>query len=182
MSVHLLGRHLSAMKARRVQDVTATDSRGCCGSCGSGYSRGRASRSTGSFAARSHWRSGAASSAARRSTGWRRLRVRSNGMRAAWPCSTPRRLAALVAAGSSARWRAAFGLAGFAGLRVGEIRALRWSDVNLDTGTIAVTRSMLPDGAEGAEDGRRRSGGSYPACASAAAGRVAARVSAYAAR
>jgi integrase len=55
-------------------------------------------------------------------------------------------LDALIAAGTSERWRAALGLAGFGGLRLGEVRALRWQDVNLDTSTLTVTRSMLPDG------------------------------------
>jgi len=56
--------------------------------------------------------------------------------------------------GSSSRerldvvWRAALGLAGFAGLRLGEIRALRWQDVNLESGTVTIGRSMLPDGTE----------------------------------
>jgi integrase len=55
-------------------------------------------------------------------------------------------LARLVAAGTSERWRAALGLAGFAGLRLGELRALEWRDVDLDAGTIAVSRSLAPDG------------------------------------
>lgn len=52
----------------------------------------------------------------------------------------------LVAAGSTERWRAAIALAGFAGLRLGEIRGLRWRDVDLDENTITVSRSLLPDG------------------------------------
>jgi integrase len=55
-------------------------------------------------------------------------------------------LARLVAAASSERWRAAFGLAAYAGLRLGEVRALKWEDVDLDAGTIAVRGSLLPDG------------------------------------
>jgi integrase len=55
-------------------------------------------------------------------------------------------LARLVVAGSSERWRAVLGLAAFAGLRVGEIRALRWQDVNLEAGTITIERSLLRDG------------------------------------
>jgi integrase len=58
-------------------------------------------------------------------------------------------LARLVAAASSERWRAALGLAAFAGFRLGEIRALRWGDVNLDAGTLAVARSLLRDGTVG---------------------------------
>ena len=52
----------------------------------------------------------------------------------------------LVAAGSTQRWRAAIALAGYAGLRIGEIRALTWTSVDLDANTITVTRSALRDG------------------------------------
>jgi integrase len=67
------------------------------------------------------------------------------------PKRTVARLAAetvdrFVAAASSLRWKTAFGLAGYAGLRLGEIRALRWQDIDLDAGTITVSRSALPDG------------------------------------
>jgi integrase len=55
-------------------------------------------------------------------------------------------LARLVAAGSSERWRAALALAAYAGLRLGEVRALTWGDVDLDAGTLTVRRSLLPDG------------------------------------
>jgi integrase len=58
----------------------------------------------------------------------------------------PRPLARLVAAGASERWQAALGLAGFAGLGLGEIRALTPADVDLEADMIAVRRSMLPDG------------------------------------
>ena len=54
--------------------------------------------------------------------------------------------ATLVDAAASERWRAALGLAGFAGLRLGEVRALAWGDVSLETDTLTVRRSMLPDG------------------------------------
>ena len=56
------------------------------------------------------------------------------------------RLAELVAAGQSERWRVALGLAAYAGLRLGEIRALTWADVDRKAGTLSVRRSMLPDG------------------------------------
>src|SRR5262249_34933484 len=56
-------------------------------------------------------------------------------------------VAKLVDAGTTERWRAAVGLAGFAGLRLGELRALTWSDVDLSAGTISVCRSAQPDGA-----------------------------------
>jgi integrase len=56
-------------------------------------------------------------------------------------------MAKLVAAGGSERWKAALGLAGFAGLRLGEIRGLRWEDVDFDGNAIRVRRSLQPDGA-----------------------------------
>ena len=52
----------------------------------------------------------------------------------------------LIASGTSERWQAALGFAGYAGLRLGEIRGLTWSDVDLDADTLGVRRSMLPDG------------------------------------
>jgi len=52
----------------------------------------------------------------------------------------------LVAAGGSTRWRAALALAAYAGLRIGEVRALRWADIDLDAGVIHIRRSMLRDG------------------------------------
>ena len=52
----------------------------------------------------------------------------------------------LVAAGKSERDRAALGLASYAGLRIGEIRGLRWEDVDFDASLIRVRRSLLDDG------------------------------------
>lgn len=52
----------------------------------------------------------------------------------------------VVAAGSSERWRVALGLASYGGLRLGEIRGLRWGEVDLDANSITVSRSLLPDG------------------------------------
>ena len=49
-------------------------------------------------------------------------------------------------AGGSERWKATFGLAADGGLRLGEIRGLQWSSIDLDAGTITVSRSLLPDG------------------------------------
>lgn len=55
-------------------------------------------------------------------------------------------MAALVGQGQTERWRAALGLAGYAGLRLGELRALTWNDIDFEAGTVAVQRSALPDG------------------------------------
>ncbi len=52
----------------------------------------------------------------------------------------------LVAAGGNERWRAALSLGAFAGLRAGEIRAVRWGDIDLEANTISITRSALPNG------------------------------------
>ena len=52
----------------------------------------------------------------------------------------------LVHAAPDKRWKAALGLAAFAGLQSGEIRAVRWGDVNLERSTISVSRSALADG------------------------------------
>lgn len=52
----------------------------------------------------------------------------------------------LVAAAATERWRAATALAGFAGLRLGEIRGLRSSDVDLDGNALTISRSLLPGG------------------------------------
>jgi integrase len=55
-------------------------------------------------------------------------------------------VAKLVEAAGSARWRVALGLAGYAGLRLGELRAIQWTDIDLKTGTITVRASLLPNG------------------------------------
>jgi integrase len=62
---------------------------------------------------------------------------------------THKQIASLIEATSSERWRAALGLAGFAGLRLGEIRALRWRDVDLSAGTVSVSASMARNGIPG---------------------------------
>jgi integrase len=55
-------------------------------------------------------------------------------------------LGKLVRATKGDRWKAAVGLAGYAGLRLGEVRGLRWVDVDFDNNLIHVRRSLLPDG------------------------------------
>jgi integrase len=55
-------------------------------------------------------------------------------------------LAGFVNAGTTERWRSALGLAAYAGLRLGEVRALHWSDIDFEAGTVTVRQSMQPDG------------------------------------
>ena len=52
----------------------------------------------------------------------------------------------LVDAATTERWKAALGLAPFAGLRLGEVRGLRRGDIDLDSNSISISRSLLPDG------------------------------------
>jgi hypothetical protein len=97
---------------------------------------------------RGHLRSGSAPRvrdplADRRS---RALRASEAAKREAHPSSRPESVAALVEAGTTERWQAALGLAGYAGLRLGEIRALTWADIDFEAGTLSVRRSLLPDG------------------------------------
>ena len=53
----------------------------------------------------------------------------------------------LIAAAPTERWKAGLALAGLGGLRLGEVRGLKWGDVDFQAnGEIAVSRSLLPDG------------------------------------
>ncbi len=54
--------------------------------------------------------------------------------------------ARLVASASTDRDKAAVGLAAYAGLRIGELRALHWSEVDFDANTVTVLRSCNEDG------------------------------------
>jgi integrase len=143
---HLVDRHLRALKRRRVQDVSASElarllrdlrRRYSAWTCVAVY---RILRGSFALALR------------------RRIITRSpiDGLA---PCEMPKQVNAkrvavldaqtmqrLVAAGTSERWRAALALAGYAGLRLGELRALRWRDLDLKAGTLTVSRSLLPDG------------------------------------
>jgi integrase len=58
----------------------------------------------------------------------------------------PEQIERLVKAGGSERHRAALALAAYAGLRIGEVRALRWGNVDLEAGTLTVRASALRDG------------------------------------
>jgi len=145
---HLLERHLRNLNTRRVQDVTASDLACLLRSMKENYSpwtcvavyrivagtfalarrRGLISRSP---------VDGLAPSERPRQRNAKRVRV-----------LDAEAMASLVAAGTTERWRAALGLAGYAGLRLGEIRALTWSDVDFDAGTLRVRCSLEPDGTE----------------------------------
>ena len=61
--------------------------------------------------------------------------------------ASPEEAEALLAAVPGKRDRAALATAFYAGLRLGELRALRWEDVDLATGTIRVERSLDHTGA-----------------------------------
>jgi integrase len=143
---HLLDRHLAVLKSRRVQDVTASELARLLRGMRDAYSAWtcvavyRILR--GSFAlalrrgilARSPI-DGLAPSERPKQRNAKRVVVLDAGT-----------MERLIVAGTSERWRAALALAGYAGLRLGEIRALTWADVDLDAGTLTVRRSLLPDG------------------------------------
>src|SRR4051812_23835272 len=143
---HLVGRHASALTLRRVQDVTATDV--------ARLLRGmRDTYSPWTCVAVYRLLAGTFALAVRRGT---LTRSPVDGL---VPSERPKQrnarrvavlddvaMATLVEAGTSERWRAALALAGYAGLRLGEVRALAWSDVDLTAGSVTVRRSMLPNG------------------------------------
>jgi integrase len=143
---HLFSRHLAPLHARRAQDVTAAELARLVRALRERYSP---------WTAVAVWRiiRGTFALAVRRGV---LTRSPADGLA---PTEIPRKtnarsvevldaetVARLVSAATSERWRAALALAGFAGLRLGEIRALTWADVDLDAGALAVHRSMLPDG------------------------------------
>ena len=143
---HLVDRHLATLKRRRVQDITVTEIARLLRGMRDNYSPWtcvavhRIIRGAFALAVRRGivTRSpvdGLAPSERPKQKNAKRISV--------LDADTMRRL---IEAGASERWRAAFGLAGYAGLRLGEVRALRWSDIDLEAGTLTVTRSMLPDG------------------------------------
>jgi integrase len=140
-------RHLSEVAARRVQDVTTTEiARVLRDARDRGYSEWRRVHVT-------RLLRGIFAHGVRRGT---LTRSPADGLA---PSEHPKQrnarpvevldaheIATLVAAGSSERWRATLGLAGYAGLRLGELRGLRWGDLDLEAGTLTISRSMLPDG------------------------------------
>ena len=56
------------------------------------------------------------------------------------------RMSKLIAAASTERWRAALGLAGLGGLRLGEVRGIKWEDIDFEANALYVRRSLLPSG------------------------------------
>jgi integrase len=56
------------------------------------------------------------------------------------------RLERLLASTPTERWKAAIALAGIAGLRLGEVRGLKWGDVSFEENALDVSRSLLPNG------------------------------------
>ena len=143
---HLLDRHLVELKSRRVQGITASDV--------ARLLRGmRASYSPWTCVAVYRLLAGTFALALRRGIIMRspidglapseRPKQRNARRVAVLDAETMERL---IAAGASERWRTGLALAGYAGLRLGEIRALTWTDVDFEANTITVRRSLLPDG------------------------------------
>jgi integrase len=143
---HLLDRHLAKFKARRAQTITASDVARVLRGMRDAYSPWtqvavyRIMAGTFALAVRRgiltrNPMDGLATSERPKQRNARRI--------ALLDAST---MARLVASGSSDRWKAAIALAGYAGLRLGEIRALTWADVDFDANAVHVRRALLPDG------------------------------------
>jgi len=143
---HLLDKRLAAIKTRRVQAVTASEVAGV-------LREHRAHYAPHSCAQTHRILAGTFAHALRRGL------ITRNPMDGLAPSERPQRrnkrevarldaaaLGKLVSAAETERGRAALGLAGFAGLRLGELRAMTWGDVDLAAATLSVRASMLPDG------------------------------------
>jgi integrase len=143
---HLLNRHLSSLKTRRAQDITASDVGAVLRGMRDTYSSWtcvavyRILRGTFALALRR----GIVTRSPVDGLAPAELPKQRNKTKVA--VLEPAAIARLVRAGTSQRWRAALALAGYSGLRLGELRALTWADVDLKAGTITVRRSLLPDG------------------------------------
>jgi integrase len=143
---HLIDRHLAKLKTRRAQEVTASevarilrDLRGKYSpwTCVAVY---RILSGTFALAVRrgvltSSPVDGLAPSERPKQKNAKRIAV-----------LDPAALDRLVRAAKTKRWKAAVGLAAYAGLRLGEIRGLRWQDIDLGPNLLRVERSLLPDG------------------------------------
>jgi integrase len=142
----LVGWHLSTLKTRRVQDVTASEVAWLLRGMRDTYSAWtcvavyRILRGTFALAVRRGILTRSPVEGLARSEIPKQRNARTIAVLDA------ERMAKLVAAGGSERWRAALALAGYGGLRLGELRALTWADVDLEAGTLTVRRSLLRDG------------------------------------
>ena len=160
---HLFTRHLSALTSRRVQDIDARDLAKVIKAMRESYSP---------WTSTAVYRilSGTFSLALRRGIITRspvaglspaeKPRQKNQKMIARLDTATMKKL---IDAGSSERWKAAIAIAGLGGLRIGEVRGLRWSDVDLEGDMMSVSRSLLPDGTAKATE-PSRSFPSYGAC------------------
>ena len=172
---HLCDRHLSALVDRPVQDVTASDIAKLLRGMRDGYSPWtqvavfRVLVGTFALATRRgiitrNPMDGLARSEKPKQRNARRVAVLDADA-----------IAKLAHAGGSERWTAAIALAGYAGLRLGEIRALRWSDVVLDGETHQRATFVAPRRhGEGDKNGGWHAHGAAATGASARAGRLAA--------
>jgi integrase len=143
---HLLDRHLADLKARRVQSVTASEVAKLLRGMRHTYSPWTQTAVyrilTGVFALAVRRGTLTRSPMAGLATSERPRQRNQKAIRTL----TVAEIGTLVAASKSERWRAALGLAAYGGLRLGEIRGLRWGDIDLDANMIRVERSLLPDG------------------------------------
>lgn len=143
---HLVRRHLAILETRRVQDITARD-------IAIVLRRMRDKYAPWTCVAVYRIVAGTFALAVRRDL------LSRNPVEGLAPAEKPkqrnkRRVAVLdsatldrlVDAGGSVRWVAALALAAYAGLRLGELRALTWGDVDFEARTVTVRQSMLPDG------------------------------------
>jgi integrase len=143
---HLLDRHLADFKSKRVQGISASDIAKVLRGMRSSYS---------AWTAVAVYRVIAGTFA----LALRRGIVTRNPVDGLAPSERPKQrnakritvladtdIAKLIAAAKTERWKAAIGLAGYAGLRLGEIRALTWADIDFKANAINVRRALLPDG------------------------------------
>jgi integrase len=143
---HLLDRHLAELKTRRIQEITASDVARVLRGMRDQYSQwtcvGVYRLLAGTFALA--LRRGIITRSPIDGLAPSERPKQRNARRVAQRAAVE--IERLVAAGSSERWRAAIGLAPYAGLRLGELRALTWANVDFDANMISVRRSLLPDG------------------------------------
>jgi integrase len=149
---HLLDRHLAAFKARRVQDITTRDVSRRLREMRDGTSE-RPAYAEWTRVAVYRILKGTLDTALRH-----RLSSRSP-MDGLAKSEIPKQrnakaiarldaamLERFVSAGKTERWRAALALHAYAGLRLGEVRGLKWSHIDFDGDAVMVSCSALPSG------------------------------------